>query len=363
MADESRATKDPLAPERSGHEAAAQSLDRLLDALSRAPHQFDFFQALRRIEVLHVGSRHQPRLGAALRPADEPIRLGQAPDLRFAASALAQLQVGDGDKPPRLTVNFFGLLGPNGPLPLHLTEYARDRLRNADDPTMARFFDLFHHRMLLFFYRAWATAQPTVSRDRPADDRFERYVAALAGYGLTAVRSRDAFPDTAKLFYAGQLASQSRNAEGLAAVIGDFFAMPSRIEQFIGGWIDLPPDHRWHLGTRSDHGKLGISTIVGMRAWTAQHKFRLVLGPLTRAQFQRMLPGGASLPKLVAVVRNYVGDELRWDVRLILEDRLEEPWRMGSSRLGWTAWLGRAVGERREDLVLDPQTEAQSAFN
>jgi type VI secretion system protein ImpH len=363
MADQGRATKDPLVPERSGQEVAAQSLDRLLDALSRAPHQFDFFQALRRIEVLQAGSRHQPRLGAALRPADEPIRLGQAPDLSFAASALAQLQVGDGDKAPRLTVNFFGLLGPNGPLPLHLTEYARDRLRNADDPTMARFFDLFHHRMLLFFYRAWATAQPTVSRDRPADDRFERYVGALAGYGLTAVRSRDAFPDTAKLFYAGQLASQSRNAEGLAAVLGDFFMMPSHIEQFVGGWIDLPADHRWYLGARSDQGKLGISTIAGMRAWTAQHKFRVVLGPLTRAQFQRMLPGGVSLPKLVAVVRNYVGDELRWDLRLILEDRLEEPWRLGSSRLGWTAWLGRAVGRQREDLVLDPQSETQSASN
>jgi len=363
MADQSGTTKDPLTPEESGREGAARPLERLLDALARAPHQFDFFQALRRIEVLQASRRHQPRLGAALRPADEPLRMGQAPDLTFAASALAQLQMGDDGAPPRLIVNFFGLLGPNGPLPLHLTEYARDRLRNADDPTMVRFFDLFHHRMLLFFYRAWATAQPTVSRDRPADDRFERYVGALAGYGLTAVRSRDAFPDTAKLFYAGHLAAQSRNAEGLEAVIGDFFVMPARIEQFVGGWIDLPDDHRWHLGGRSDRGQLGVSTIAGARAWTAQQKFRVVLGPLTRAQFQRMLPGGASLPKLAALVRNYVGDELRWDLRLILEDRIEEPWRMGGSRLGWTTWLGRPVGGRREDLVLDPQAEAPSASN
>jgi len=365
MADESGAAKDPLTPDESGRWGGdgGRSLDLLLDALARAPQQFDFFQALRRIEVLQAGRREQPRLGAALRPADEPIRLGQAADLRFAASALAQLQAGVDGGPPRLTVNFFGLLGPNGPLPLHLTEYARDRLRNADDPTMARFFDLFHHRMLLFFYRAWATAQPTVSRDRPADDRFERYVGALAGYGLTAVRSRDAFPDTAKLFYAGQLAVQSRNAEGLAAVIGDFFAMPSRIEEFVGAWIDLPPDNRWYLGARSDRGQLGLSTIAGARAWTAQQKFRVVLGPLTRAQFQRMLPGGASLPKLVALVRSYVGDELRWDLKLILEERIEEPCRLGVSRLGWTAWLGRAVGGRREDLVLDPQADAQSPVN
>ena len=45
----------------------------------------------------------------------------------------------------------FGLLGPNGPLPLHLTEYVRERLRHHADPTFARFLDLFHHRFALFF--------------------------------------------------------------------------------------------------------------------------------------------------------------------------------------------------------------------
>jgi type VI secretion system protein ImpH len=240
---------------------------------------------------------------------------------------------------------------------LHLTEYARDRLRNADDPTMARFFDLFHHRMLLFFYRAWAAGQPTVSRDRPSEDRFEKYVGALGGYALAAIRSADAIPHSARLFYAGHLAAQSRNADGLAAMIGDFFVIPAHVEQFVGGWIDLPPEHRWRLGGRLDPRRLGASTIVGARARTNQQRFQIVLGPLTRPQFQRMLPGGASLPKLVALVRTYVGVELQWNLRLILEERTEEPLRLGSSRLGWTGWLGRGAAGRREDLVLDPIAE------
>jgi len=260
-----------------------------------------------------------------------------------------------------LTVNFFGLLGPNGPLPLHLTEYARDRLRNSDDPTMARFLDLFHHRMLLFFYRAWAAGQPTVSRDRPGEDRFEAYIGSLPGVALASVRTKDAFPHTARLFYAGLLSSHSRNAEGLAAMVGDFFGMPARVAEFVGGWIDLPPGERWRLGGRKELGRLGLSTIAGARAWTSQQKFQVVLGPLSRSQFQRMLPGGASLPKLVALIRNYVGDELLWDLRLLLEERIEEPLRLGSSRLGWTAWLGRAAGAQRQDLVLDPLAEASAA--
>jgi len=358
MADESRTSEDPVGGREPAGTGRAQSPAPLLDALARAPGRFDFFQALRRLEALETGGRRPPRLGTAWRPADEPIRLGQEPDLTFAAATLARLRPADGEGPPRLSVNFFGLLGPNGPLPLHLTEYARDRLRNADDPTMARFLDLFHHRMLLFFYRAWASGQPTVSRDRRSEDRFEDYVGSLPGVAPRAVRGKDAFPHTARLFYAGLLSSHSRNAEGLAAVIGDFFAMPARVDEFVGAWLELPAGHRWRLGGAQELGRLGLSTIAGARAWTCQQKFQVVLGPLSRAQFQRMLPGGVSLSRLVALVRSYVGEELVWDLRLLLEERIEEPLRLGISRLGWTAWLGRAAAARREDLVLDPLVEA-----
>ena len=127
------------------------------------------------------------------------------------------------DAPPRLAVNFFGLFGPNGPLPLHLTEYARNRLRAESDPTLVRFIDLFHHRMLTLFYRVWAAAQPTVSFDRPETDRFALYVGSLFGLGMPSLRNRDAFPDLARLHYAGQLACQTRHPDGLNAMISDYF--------------------------------------------------------------------------------------------------------------------------------------------
>ena len=333
-------------------------LARFIEELVHEPYKFDFFQTLRRLETLNGAGAEKPRFGDASRPADEPIRLGQEPDLAFAASTLARALPGAEGGPPRLWVNFFGLLGPNGPLPLHMTEYARERMRNADDPTMSRFFDVFHHRMLLFFYRAWAGSQPTVARGLSTRDRFELYVGALAGFGLEVLRSHDLFPDVAKLFYAGRLSAQSRNAEGLAAIVGDFFGMPARVEPFIGEWMEIPAEHRWRLGL-SRHGmRLGVSSMLGMKAWARQQKFRLVLGPLDRGQFQRMLPGGASLPKLGALVRNYVGEELRWDVRLFLGDKVQEPWHLGGSRLAWTTWLGGSAAGQREDLVLDPQVDA-----
>ena len=119
------------------------------------------------------------------------MRLGQDPDLAFAPAPLASLEFGATARPPRLQVRLFGLLGPNGPMPIHITEYARDRLRHAGDPTLSRFLDLFHHRFLALFYRAWAQAQPHVNRDRPEDDRFAAYVGSFVGVAPAALRDRD----------------------------------------------------------------------------------------------------------------------------------------------------------------------------
>jgi type VI secretion system protein ImpH len=328
----------------------------LLADVAKAPGRFDFFTLMRAVEC---ACPDRMRIGQATRPVDEPIRLGQEPTLAFAPTTLAYFEPANQVRPPRIGVHFLGMLGPNGPLPIHLTEYARDRLRNAGDPTLVRFLDLFHHRILSLFYRAWANAQPTVNRDRPATDRFEAYVGALFGLGSPALRNRDRFPDTGKLYYAGRFVHQGRNAEGLEAIIGDYFRLPTEIEEFIGEWTPLLEAERWRITRTAFAGQLGISTILGARAWQRQTKFRVTFGPLKEDQFQSMLPGSERLKRLVALVRNYVGDALNWDVRLFLDKRVSQPFRLDRiTRLGWTSWLGHCPeGEGRDDLIFNPHTE------
>jgi type VI secretion system protein ImpH len=337
-----------------GENRAAADAVALSQALAREPHQFDFFQVLRRLECSY---RDRPRLGRSRRPADDPIRLAQPASMAFAPSTLAACESGKEGRPPRLEVNFFGLLGPNGPLPLHLTEYARDRLRNAHDPTFVRFLDLFHHRLLSLFYRAWAEAQPTVQFDRPDEDRFSVYVGSLFGLGMASLRHRDAMPDLAKLHYAGRLACQTRHAEGLEAILADFFKLPVTIEQFVPHWMELPVDCRWQLGTLPETGRLGVNTVVGERVWDCQHKFRIRFGPLSLEDYQRLLPGGLSLERLAALVRNCLGDEMSWDLHLILQQADVPPLKLGGEigRLGWTTWLlGQPLARDADDLYLHP---------
>lgn len=320
-------------------------------ALAEAPYRYDFYQTLRRLECLYEGN---PRWGQALRPVDEPIRLGQDPDLAFAPAPLASFEATDGEL-PRLQVRLFGLFGPNGPMPLHITEYVRERLRLAGDPTLSRFFDIFHHRFLALFYRAWAQAQPHVNRDRPDADRFTVYVGSFLGMASMASRDRDALPDLAKLFHVGALIRQARNTEGLTHILEHFFRVPVRIREFVGHWMLLQTRERTSL-TR-EGSALGSGAVLGSRVWDRQHKFRIRLGPLSFEQFQSFLPGGATLKQLVDWVRMYLCFELDWDVQLTLKGREVPQLRLGGGgRLGWTTWLGRrSTDTDADDLCLDAE--------
>jgi type VI secretion system protein ImpH len=326
----------------------------LFAALARAPWKFDFFQALRRIENLFAD---RPRLGKALRPGDEPVRLSQEPSVAFAPSTLSAFEA-DGERPPRLEQRFFGLLGPNGPLPLHLTEYARERLLHNGDATLARFLDLFHHRFAVFFYRAWAEVRPTVHQDRPDEDRFSAYVGSLAGLGMPGTRDRDAVSDHAKRFFVGHLSRGAKNAEGLASILEGFFRLPARVDQFVPGWLTLPRDQRTVLGGPSRlSGLLGQGTVIGERVRDVQSRFRAVIGPMDLDRFRDFLPGERSLERLRHWVRNYVGFEFDCEVQLVLT-RDEVPGiRLGrEGQLGWTTWLGARRAETdADDLRLVPE--------
>jgi len=353
--------------------------------LSRDPHGLDFFAMARLLECSYDTL---PRLGTSQRPSDDAVRFAQEPSLAFPPVSVSKFVAKSGVREGRVFVNFLGMLGPNGPLPLHITDYARDRERNQQDPTLARFLDVFNHRMVSLFYRAWAVNQLPVSFDRtrkhargqpvgrlseptpdPAnvdratenggraawtdEDRYATYIGALFGMGIPTFRSRDDLPDVAKLHYAGRLAPGVKNAEGLRAIIESFFGVSARIEEFVGGWLDLPERYWCRLGGSSESCGLGVNTVVGARVWESQGRFRIVMGPMALADYERLLPGGESQKRLEAWVRNYVGHEFDFQVQLILREDAVPKVQLGKTgQLGWTTWMSREkLGRDPSDLI------------
>jgi type VI secretion system protein ImpH len=340
--------------------SAPAGAEALLAELRRAPQSFGFFAIMRLLEARY---RDRPRFGRSVRPEQDPLRLGQEPSVTHAPASLADFEPGADGRAHRLLVHFFGLFGPDGPLPLHLTEFARDRRRNHGDATFQRFADLFHHRALSLFYRAWADVRPTVSFDRPDQDRFSDYIGALIGLSTPGLRGRDAMPDLTKLHFAGLLSAQTRPAEGLAQMLSAFFAMPVRLEGFCGVWLGLPDGDRTRLSGGAETAELGKTALLGARVWSRQHKFRVVFGPLGLAEYERLLPGGLSFHRLVPIVRNYAGDALIWDVNLILRADEVPAIRLGrQGRLGWTTWLmPRRARTDAADLFLDASADSHAS--
>jgi type VI secretion system protein ImpH len=321
------------------------------------PWLWSFYQAMRRLETLY---RDRPRLGRSVRPSQDAVRLAQLPAVEFAPATLAGWEHEQAGEVGRLLVHFLGLFGPDGPLPLHLTEYARSRTRNSRDPSFQRFADVFHHRALSLFYRAWADSRPTVAFDRPETDRFAVYIGALIGLGMASLRDRDAMPDLTKFHFAGHLACQTRHAEGLSSILSAFFFVPVRIECFVGTWLTMPEPDRTRLGDSPRTATLGGTALVGSRVWSRQHKFRVIMGPLRLEDYLRLLPGGLSFHRLIPIIRNYVGDTLIWDLNLQLRrDQVPRIHLGKQGKLGWTTWLGdRSPSTDAAELFLDASADS-----
>ncbi len=326
--------------------------------LSATPEKYHIFHALRVIEAAHPDA---PRLGESRRPREDVVRLGQEAELAFPPSTIREFTPPvtsvDGRKPGRLINRFFGLFGPNGPLPIHLTEHARDRVLRKDR-TFLSFADMLTHRMMLLFYRAWVSGQPAPSFDRP-NDSVERKVAAIAGYHGTSLRERDGFPDISKRHFAGLLSQGPKNAEGLVSMLSAFFDAPVAVEEFVGSWLQLESDDRWSLGAPTG---LGQATSVGTQVWSRSAKFRIRIGPLSYDEYERLLPGSQSLQRLSAIVRSYAGDALDFDVNLVLKADDVPASKLGeNTRLGQVGWIGtRKDPGDAEDLNLSAEIIRQT---
>lgn len=334
------------------------------------PYAFDFFQAVRLLEMLDPS---REVVGLAGPPAREAVRFRAMPSLNFPPSPVYDLTHPEVTRPPTMTVAFLGLHGPSGVMPRHYTEliYRLDRERKGEERRALReWFDLFNHRMISLFHRAgikyrfWIAYERNHRVGRPVgEDRFRHCLECLAGIGTQGLTSRltvsatgpgtvrprrlAGVDDRSLLFFAGLLAQRKRNASGLAAMLQDYFGVPVQVEQFVGQWLRLEEPSQTTLGI--DNCDLGVNAVAGEKVLDFQGKFRLRLGPLDYRRFTQFMPDRTATPRakglflISHLTRFYVGRELEFDVRVLLkaeavpECQLQED--LPGPRLGWNTWL------------------------
>ncbi len=334
--------------------AASVIAPDLAARLRAEPFCFEFFQAVRLLERLFPNRK---AVGEFARPADEVVRFHAHPSLSFPASEVQSLAESDGGQ-PAMTVNFMGLIGPGGMLPLHYTELMVARAA-ARDHTLQDFFDLFQHRMVSLFYQAWLKYRFQFRLEQGEFDAFSHYLLDLVGLGTRGLQDRQKLDDDSLLYYAGLLSQQPRSATALRLLLSDYFEVPVEIEQFVGAWYRLEVNAQccFEQGP-AESRQLGVGAVVGDEIWEPQARVRIVLGPLTLSRYLDFLPTGTAYSRLRAITRLFSGDEIDFEVQLVLNRRDTPHCALGAEGdvaplLGFLSWAkSKPIGRDPADTIL-----------
>lgn len=379
----------------------------LEESLVKECYRYDFFQAVHLLELFQPDAKP---VGRDNHPAQEVVRFQPHLSLTFPSCSVQDILPPDEDCPvQKMVVRFLGLYGPMGALPRHYTElllspdmrYKSDSSgglastvsdrRTWEKNALRSWLDIFNHRLISLFYRAWekyrffvAYARGEFRKVEP--DPFTQVLFSVMGQGSPAFRNRlrigrwrndDEFTgeeplaqidDVGLLPYAGILSQRPRNALNLHAFLNDYFRLPFKVIQFQGQWLLLDPSIQTQMNP-DGNCSLGVNTIAGSRLWDVQSKFRLRIGPLNYRQFLNLLPDRRLTADrklfflLSHVVRRYVGPELDFDIQLVLKAEEVPPCQMGDhggglgARLGWNTWI---FSDRMPTDVDDPVFEGEN---
>ena len=339
----------------------------LIQSLFDHPQQFEFFQAVRLLQVAVAQDTSHPypsTVGSDPGPHTESIRFKALPSLSFPAGDIASLnpsgstskkEVAAHHCPAQMMVSFMGLTGPGGVLPQHYTTLLIERAHTKHkDASLREFLDLFNHRAISLFYRAWEkyrlplVYEQQLQKGDREDDLFTRCLFSLVGLQTEGLRHRFPFDDQAIVSFGGHFAGRCRNVTGLKQLLSEYFDIEIEVDQFVGQWLMLPEDSQTSLpDARHPAGlntALGSEAVIGSRVWDVQSRIRIVLGPLIQSEFQQFVPGQDQLRTLQEMVRFYIGTEIDFDVQLILRKEDVPPCRLTQTdafqpQLGWNTWL------------------------
>jgi type VI secretion system protein ImpH len=311
-----------------------------MQTLLDEPWRFGFDAAV--AVMMHAANRRDPA---------EVIRFRAPTGLGFVPADV--LSVTRDSKGFNATIGLLGLTGPSGVLPRTYTETVNTEQRRRS-LALGAFLDLLAQRPLAHFataslkYRPHQAAAAAALDGEPAirsSDAMREALLAFVGYAAPGAVERLAIGSDSLLYYSGAFAAWPRSTDQLAAMLSDWLGQNVGIEQFAGTWLDLGPEEMSRLPSGERPGRfhqLGVDAAIGARTWDVQSRIVLRIGPLPRAKFTSLLPGGILLGRLVALTRAYLGDQTSFVVNPVLAAHEVPPLTLGGAaapRLGMDGWL------------------------
>lgn len=319
----------------------------LKEELLREGYDFSFFQVIRLLRLLALqtsGSQTTPAVSKA-------IRIKPHLSLAFPASEVQNIEeIGD-IKDPRflITVNFLGLYGASSPLPQFYTEDLIDEA--AEDESVSRdFFDTLNERLFTLLFECWGKYRQSLKIvEEKSREHLERLFCLL---GLGEPSFREDMPEPQRLLrYIGLFSQFPRSALGLKTLLADALeGIPVDVIPCIERKATLPESQLLRMGISGC--LMGTDSYLGTQLKDRMGKFRIRVGPLTRADFKRFSPGMEDFQRITFLTDLYFVEPLEYDVEVILAEGEALTIRLGDatrSTMGVDGWMfsDPTLGEMR----------------
>lgn len=296
-----------------------------LKQLVQDPSSFDFYQAVYSLE--RQFSRQQKRWQGVGRdgfPKQELLRFKSVQHLGFPGQPISKIE----PRPPAETapeqaeqqdaavdavtmhVSFLGLTGPSGVLPQHYSEMVLQRLKQRDK-TMRDFFDLFNHRLISLYYRAWEKYRFACQYEM-ADTDADSFSAVLKN--LCGAQS------ALGLYYAGAFAQHNRSAQQLTQILSELLGTKVELNPLQGRWLTLDIAEQSRLVMQfmpqGQHAALGRSAMLGSRVWDVSSAIELAV-TVTGGKADALLPGSYQHQLISQVLADFLPAEHQVRVTLL----------------------------------------------
>jgi type VI secretion system protein ImpH len=277
-----------------------------------------------------------PAFGSTADPARERVRFRANPTLGFPPEEVARVMARPGSPDGlEVMVNFLGLYGPSSPLPAFYTE--RVMGEDAEEGALPAFLDFFHHRLVALVVQIWKHHRYYLRYRPGGGDALSACITALFGLLPQGLDEHGQKLRVILLPYAGLLTLYSRSASIISEIVSQSTGIATRIEEFVPRAIRIPQPQLSRLGVAQT--SLGEDFILGEEIEDDLGKFRVLVGPLTRVGFERLLPGEPDFEAIGELIRLSIKDPLTFEHALVLAPGEAPAWQLGKARLGWTSWL------------------------
>lgn len=324
-----------------------RQIPTLREAFEHQPYSFEFDQAVKLVEALHVNSTP---LGESFSIRGEALRIKSRVFLSAPPSDIYDIQLPTNTVESKTTIriNFLGLAGLQGPLPLPFTEVIMDRLRRRDMAT-TDFLDIFNHRLASILHRIRKKHWVGLDQRSPHETLLGRDLLALNSMSSGFLKTQTVSAQ-AMLYYSGLYWQQPRSTAGLRQILSHYFNTKALIYSNQGGWVAIAPENWTHLGATNQ--ALGSTAMIGTKVWDVNQNIKVQLGPLNIKEVQGFLKDGDAYPKLLEMLQLYLPTGYKFNINLVVKAQDVQVTKIdGKSKLGWTSWLLSKPATKDDDQI------------